>query len=138
MPCKKYKDWAEQLDPAISRGESVPDKEEVFWRGDLPDMDCKFTPLNQQPPTSQTVGRAPLWLLFDVAMFGGTVGLLICYAWARHLGHVDKFCDISSLVEHLPERVLFRLNFSLVGALVAFSSMAIYNLTAARVGGTLP
>ena len=101
-------------------------------------MDCKFTPLNQQPPTSQTVGRAPLWLLFDVAMFGGTVGLLICYAWARHLGHVDKFCDISSLVEHLPERVLFRLNFSLVGALVAFSSVAIYDLTAARVGGTLP
>merc|ERR1712166_331894 len=68
----------------------------------------------------------------------GTVGLGICYVWARHLNHVDTFCDISSLVVHLPERVLFRLNFGLVGSMLAFSSIAINNMAAARVGGVLP
>ena len=65
-------------------------------------MDTKLT---QQPAPNTIYGRAPLWLLFDVAIVCGTLGLGICYVWARYLGHVDVFCSISSLVEHLPERV---------------------------------
>ena len=34
----------------------------------------------------------------------GTVILGVCYGWARHLGHIKTFCDISDLVVHLPER----------------------------------
>ena len=68
----------------------------------------------------------------------GTVGLGVCYAIARSLGHVGVFCDISDLVKDLPERILFRLNFGLVGAFLAILSVPIHDMTMARVGGFLP
>lgn len=80
----------------------------------------------------------PVYKLFDVFILFGTLGLGICYAIARHLGHVGTFCDISSLVVELPERILFRMNFSLVGSLLAFTSFPIYHMLSHRVGGTSP
>ncbi|GMH65058.1 hypothetical protein TrRE_jg4074, partial [Triparma retinervis] len=56
----------------------------------------------------------------------------------RSLGHVSTFCDISSLVVSLPERVIFRVNFSLVGSLLAGTSLPIRNMMRSRVGGRLP
>ena len=79
-----------------------------------------------------------VWKLFDAMMIFGTCGLGACYVWARHLGHVGTFCDISDLVVHMPERILFRMNFSLVGAFLAALSFPIYDLAMKRVGGTLP
>ena len=46
--------------------------------------------------------------------------------------------DISDLVVHLPERVIFRVNFSLVGALLVVGAWPIRDIAAHRVGGTLP
>lgn len=66
------------------------------------------------------------------------LGLGICYAIARHLGHVNTFCDISSLVVHLPERILFRVNFSIVGSLLAFVAVPISQMANYRVGGKAP
>merc|ERR1712010_191709 len=82
--------------------------------------------------------RYAVWRVFDVMIILGTVGLGACYAIARHLGHVGVWCDISDLVRHLPERVLFRLDFAVLGVLLAFSSLIIYDLTAARAPGILP
>merc|ERR1712086_274929 len=90
-------------------------------------------PLRDQVYTKYTV-----WRLLDVVMLLGTVGLGICYAIARHLGHVDVFCDISDLVIELPERVLFRLNFALVGGLLAALAFPIHDVAASRVPGRLP
>ena len=74
-----------------------------------------------------------VWVLFDVMMCLGTLALLACYAWARSLGHVGVFCDISDLVIHLPERILFRLNFSLVGAVLAALALPIHDVVATRL-----
>lgn len=74
-----------------------------------------------------------VWRLFDVFMICGTLVLGICYVWARHLGHVGTFCDISDLVVHLPERILFRLNFALVGGLVAAVALPIHDVVSSRV-----
>jgi len=79
-----------------------------------------------------------VWWLFDVFMLAGTSGLGICYVWARYLGHVDTFCDISDLVVNLPERILFRMNFSLVGGFLALIAFPICHMTSSRVGGKLP
>merc|ERR1712086_897674 len=96
-------------------------------------QNCDSIPKTSQPLTSYSVPR-----IFDVLAIGGTVGLLLCYAWARHLGHVGVFCDISDLVIHLPERILFRLNFGLVGAMLAMCAFPIHDVAASRVGGILP
>eukprot|EP00947_MAST-08B_sp_MAST-8B-sp1_P002272 g2272.t1 len=74
-----------------------------------------------------------VWLLFDVTIALGTVVLLACYGIARHLGHVGTFCDISSLVVHLPERILFRLNFAVVGCLLAVIALPIHDVISSRV-----
>ena len=79
-----------------------------------------------------------VYRLFDVFMVAGTVGLGICYAIARHLGHVSTFCDISSLVVELPERIIFRMNFSLVGALLAAMAFPIHAMLSEKVGGSWP
>jgi len=65
----------------------------------------------------------------------GTVVLGICYAIAFNLGHVHGWTDISGLVVHLPERILFRVNFSICGGLLAALAMPIHDVAAARVGG---
>ena len=74
-----------------------------------------------------------VWVLFDVMMVLGTLVLLVCYAWARSLGHVGVFCDISDLVVHLPERILFRVNFSLIGAMLAALALPIHDVVASRL-----
>jgi len=74
-----------------------------------------------------------VWALFDAMMVLGTLILFSCYAWARSLGHVGVFCDISDLVVHLPERILFRLNFSLVGSLLAALALPIHDVVASRL-----
>jgi len=74
-----------------------------------------------------------VWALFDLMMFAGTGVLGVCYAWARKLGHVGVFCDISDLVVHMPERVLFRLNFSLIGAMLAALALPIHDVVASRL-----
>ena len=68
----------------------------------------------------------------------GSVGLIICYIIARYYHHVGVFCDISDLVVHLPERVLFRLDFSVVGGTLLLSALPIRDVVARRVGGKLP
>lgn len=90
------------------------------------------------PRSEHILGTYPVWLLFDLAMLLGTAVLGACYAIARRLSHVGVFCDISDLVVHLPERVLFRLNFSLVGALLAIAAFVIRDMAHKRVGGWLP
>jgi hypothetical protein len=79
-----------------------------------------------------------VWKLFDAFMLLGTLNLGICYVWARHLGHVGAFCDISDLVVNLPERILFRVNFSFVGAFLALLTFPIHAMTSSRVGGCMP
>ena len=74
-----------------------------------------------------------VWALFDVMMVAGTCVLGACYAWARALGHVGVFCDISDLVVHLPERIVFRLNFSLIGALLTALALPIHDVVASRL-----
>ena len=51
----------------------------------------------------------------------------------KHTSFDRVFCDISDLVVHLPERILFRLNFALVGALLAAMSAPIHDVAASRV-----
>jgi len=80
----------------------------------------------------------PVYKLFDIFMLTGTLGLGICYAIARYLGHVSTFCDISDLVVHLPERIIFRMNFSLVGSLLAAMAFPIHSMLQGRVGGSAP
>lgn len=79
-----------------------------------------------------------VWRLIDTMCVLGTLLLGVCYAIARHLGHVGVFCDISDLVVHLPERILFRLNFALVGGLLAVLASPIHDLASSRVGGMMP
>jgi len=83
-----------------------------------------------------------VWVLFDTMMVLGTLVLLACYVWARSLGHVGRFCDISDLVVHLPERILFRLNFSLVGGLLTAIAVPIHDVVSSRLAAgkstTLP
>ena len=81
------------------------------------------------------VNSYPVYRLFDFFMLTGTLGLGVCYAIARYLGHVGTFCDISSLVVQLPERIIFRMNFSLVGSLLAAMAFPIHNMLQKRVGG---
>ena len=93
-------------------------------------------------PQAHIYNTYTVWVLFDVMMVLGTVVLLTCYAWARSLGHVGVFCDISDLVVHLPERILFRVNFSLVGAMLAALALPIHDVVASRLSagqkGCLP
>jgi len=77
-------------------------------------------------------GTYAIWVLFDCAMFLGTIVLGVCYVVARSLGHVGTFCDISDLVVHLPERILFRLNFALIGSLLAGLAYPIHDVVVAR------
>lgn len=79
-----------------------------------------------------------VYRLFDFFMLAGTLGLGVCYAIARYLGHVSTFCDISSLVVNLPERIIFRMNFSLVGSLLAAMAFPIHTMLQKRVGGYAP
>ena len=72
--------------------------------------------------------------LFDIFMIFGTLGLAICYVWARALGHVGTFCDISDLVINLPERILFRMDFALLGSFLAFFAFPIHTLLKSRGG----
>ena len=88
----------------------------------------------QDGPTLYWV--APMYALFDAMCIIGTLGLGVCYVWARALGHVQKFCDISDLVVHLPERILFRLNFSLVGGLLAATAVPIHAVVKARLASS--
>lgn len=67
-----------------------------------------------------------VYKLLDIFMVAGTIGLGICYIIARYYNHVSTFCYISSLVVYLPERIIFRINFSIVGSLLAFLSLPIY------------
>jgi len=75
-----------------------------------------------------------VWFLCDLLAIGGTVGLLICYAISRHYNHVGVFCDISDLVVHMPERVLFRLNFGLVGSTLFILAFPMRDLAVHRLG----
>ena len=79
-----------------------------------------------------------VYRLFDFFMVAGTLGLGICYAIARYLGHVSTFCDISSLVVELPERIIFRMNFSLVGSLLAAMAFPMHSMLSEKVGGCWP
>jgi len=87
-------------------------------------------------PSQKIAKSSPLWLLFDIFMLVGTAGLGVCYVWARHLGHVGTFCDISDLVVHLPERILFRMNFSFVGVFLAFASFPIKSMMDTRASSS--
>lgn len=75
-----------------------------------------------------------VWFLADLLAVFGTIGLGLTYAVARHYNHVGTFCDISDLVVHMPERVLFRLNFSLVGSTLFILSFPIHDLAVHRLG----
>merc|ERR1711879_215534 len=79
-----------------------------------------------------------VWLIFDVMIILGSVLLLVCYAIARHYHHVGVFCDISDLVRHMPERVLFRFNFALIGSMLVAMAYPVHDIAARRVGGDLP
>ena len=96
-------------------------------------------PIQVQSKTIMAVVNSyPVYRLFDFFMLTGTLGLGVCYAIARYLGHVGTFCDISSLVVQLPERIIFRMNFSLVGSLLAAMAFPIHNMLQKRVGGWAP
>lgn len=88
--------------------------------------------------TSSLLGRPHIYRkysvhrLFDVFLLLATLALLLLYCWARRLGHVRVFCDISDLVIHLPERVPFRIVFSLIGSLLAFIALPIRDVVVAR------
>ena len=86
--------------------------------------------------SSLLLNSYPVYKLFDVFMIAGTLGLGICYAIARYFGHVSTFCDISCLVVDLPERIIFRMNFSLVGSLLAAMAFPMHQMLMQRVGGT--
>ena len=91
----------------------------------------RVAPMQQLTP--RIFNTYNVWILFDVMMVSGTIVLLLCYAWARSLGHVGTFCDISDLVVHLPERVVFRLNFSLLGTSLAALAFPIHDVVASRL-----
>lgn len=76
--------------------------------------------------------------LFDTMIACGSIGLIICYIIARHYNHIGIFCDISDLVVHMPERVIFRLNFSIVGGTLLLGAFPVRDVVARRVGGRLP
>jgi len=78
-------------------------------------------------------GTYKVWFLFDATMILGTVVLLACYVWARALGHVGVFCDISDLGANLPERILFRMNFSAVGALLVMIALPVHDFVKSRL-----
>ena len=63
----------------------------------LPILSLLLFSLSLRPITTTTTTTTPQMVL-------GTVILGVCYVWARHLGHIKTFCDISDLVVHLPER----------------------------------
>ena len=56
--------------------------------------------------------------LLDVLIVLGYGCLGVCYAIARYYKHVGTFCDISDLGAHLPESILFRIDFSLLGSII--------------------
>lgn len=89
--------------------------------------------LHAAGPRAQIYHTYTVWTLFDLMMILGTAVLGIGYVWARSLGHVGVFCDISDLVVHLPERILFRLNFSLVGSLLAALALPIHDVVESRL-----
>lgn len=66
-----------------------------------------------------------IWYLFDISMIICNIVLFICYFWALFLGHIGIFCDISELGIHMPERVLFRFNFAIIGSLLIFITFPI-------------
>ena len=79
-----------------------------------------------------------VWRIFDVMLVLGTLGLGVCYVIASHLGHVQGWCDISSLVVHLPERIIFRMDTSLLGSLLVASAAPIRDVAVSRFGGKMP
>jgi len=127
---------------------------------------CQFTPLGMNgggpmvpPPAvasavvySQTASLAAngllhryeiyrkyaVWIVLDVMITLGSILLLLCYAVARHYHHVGVFCDISDLVVHMPERVVFRFNFACVGAALVAMAYPVHDIAARRVCGRLP
>eukprot|EP01063_Lacrimia_lanifica_P014767 TRINITY_DN21315_c0_g1_i1.p1 TRINITY_DN21315_c0_g1~~TRINITY_DN21315_c0_g1_i1.p1 ORF type:complete len:249 (+),score=83.41 TRINITY_DN21315_c0_g1_i1:52-798(+) len=71
--------------------------------------------------------------IFDAFVVVGVLVLGVCYAWARSLGHVGVFCDISDLGVHLPERILFRLDLSILGGLLFYTSWGVRDITKWKV-----
>ena len=74
----------------------------------------QYSPLD--PPAGEEINMNiyrtySVWRLCDITMACGTIVLGICYIIALKLGHVHGWTDISGLVIHLPERILFRMNF---------------------------
>jgi len=98
----------------------------------------RWAPLRSDPPAGRVLNTYYPYRCIDIISLLGTVVLGICYAIARYYGHVGVFCDISDLVVHLPERIIFRVNFGLVGGLLAYMAFPIHDIAASRVGGCLP
>jgi len=107
-----------------------------------PEMSTKILPVDEGSTSTsyarhvnqaKTLNTYRVWFLFDLLIVCGTMVLGVCYAWARHLGHVGTFCDISDLVVHLPERILFRLNFALIGTILAVIALPIHDVVSSRL-----
>lgn len=90
------------------------------------------------PPQYRIYHKYSICWIFDVVMVLGCAGLCLCYAIARHFRHVGVFCDISDLVVHLPERVLFRVDFSIVGGFLFIVALPIRDAVARKVDRKLP
>ena len=83
--------------------------------------------------TTHVLGSLKIYRMVNVVITVGSLNLIICYLWARHLGHLEgPYCDISDLNRHLPERVLFRVNFGFVGAFLAYMSFPMYSMLSER------
>lgn len=89
-------------------------------------------------PKYQIYNTYSVFHLLDTMIILGCGGLFICYGIARHLKHVGVYCDISDLVVHLPERVLFRVDFSIVGGTLLLGALPIRDVVARRVKSKLP
>lgn len=97
-----------------------------------------FNVADALPPQYRILSTYSVSYFFDMMITFGCLMLGICYAIARHYNHIGTFCDISDLVVHLPERVLFRLNFSIVGGCLFLSALPIRDIVRRRVSGELP
>lgn len=92
------------------------------------------------PPRYRILNTYSEFYILDAMMILGCVGLAVCYAIARSFDppHVGKFCDISDLVVNLPERIIFRLDFSILGGTLFLGALPIRDVVARRVDGKWP